>query len=191
MYEMRGVLLPSFVQSFKLAHDRKIPLKPLFALIMSCTVISFAIGLYMVVQMGYNTSGLSMMGYWARNTQAAIHAIGIAKGVETNIAANWGWVGLGVAMTWGMMAARSRFAWFPFHPIGLLLYFPFAINAMWLSLALGWLAKITITRFGGNDSYRRAIPFFLGLALGDILMVVFWVLVDGWQGRMNHALLPF
>jgi hypothetical protein len=33
MFEMRGFLLPSFVQSFKLAHDRKIALKPLFALI--------------------------------------------------------------------------------------------------------------------------------------------------------------
>jgi hypothetical protein len=191
MYEMRGILLPSFVQSFKLAHDRKIPLRPLFALILASTLISFVIGLYMVVQMGYNTGGLSMMGYWARNTQGAIHAIGIAKGVETNIFANWSWVGVGMAMTWGMMVARSRFAWFPFHPIGLLLYFPFAISAMWLSLMLGWLAKLTITRFGGNDGYRRTIPLFLGLALGDILMVVFWVVVDGWQGRMNHALLPF
>lgn len=191
MYEMRGFLLPSFVQSFKLAHDRKISLRPLLALIATCILISFLLGIYMVIQLGYNNGGLSLMGYWARNTQGAIHAMGIIKGVETNIFANWGWMGVGIAMTWGMMAARSRFSWFPFHPIGLLLYFPFAINAMWVSLMIGWLSKLTITRFGGTEGYRRAVPFFLGLALGDILMVVFWVLIDGWQGRMNHALLPF
>jgi hypothetical protein len=65
------------------------------------------------------------------------------------------------------------------------------MHSMWLSIFLGWLAKVTITRFGGNESYRRATPFFLGMALGDIVMIVLWVLIDGWQGKMGHALLPF
>jgi hypothetical protein len=68
---------------------------------------------------------------------------------------------------------------------------PFAIHAMWLSIFLGWMAKVTITRFGGTESYRKSTKFFLGLALGDIVMIVIWILIDGWQGRMKHALLPF
>jgi hypothetical protein len=62
---------------------------------------------------------------------------------------------------------------------------------MWLSILLGWLCKVTITRFGGTDTYRKLIPLFLGLALGDIVMIVAWIAIDAWQGRTGHALLPF
>jgi hypothetical protein len=111
--------------------------------------------------------------------------------LETSLAANWGWVGVGAALTWAIVTARSRFVWFPLHPIGLLMMVPFAMHAMWLSIFLGWLCKVLIMRYGGNDSYRKMVPLFLGLALGDIVMAVFWVLIDGWQGRTGHALLPF
>lgn len=192
MLDMRGFLLPSFVQSFKLAHDRNIPLKPLLALILSVIVVSFSIGLWNVLRLGYGEGGLQLEGWWATaaGSQPAVHTLGITRGVETNFAFNWFWVGLGAAATWGMMLVRARAAWFPLHPLGLLMCLPFAMHAMWLSIFLGWLAKITITRFGGNDSYRKAIPLFLGLALGDIVMLIFWVIVDGWQGRVAHALLP-
>ena len=46
MIDMRGFLMPSFVQSFKLAHDRKIRLKPLLCLITGVTLISFVVGIW-------------------------------------------------------------------------------------------------------------------------------------------------
>ncbi len=192
MLDMRGFLLPSFVQSFKLAHDRKIALKPLLALIMAVTVLSFGVGLWNVLRLGYSQGGLQLEGWWATaaGSQPALHTAGIVRGIDTNFLSNWLWVGAGAAATWGMMLVRARFAWFPLHPLGLLMCLPFAMHSMWLSIFLGWLAKITITRFGGNESYRRLIPFFLGLVLGDIVLLVFWVIIDGWQGRMGHALLP-
>jgi hypothetical protein len=49
---------------------------------------------------------------------------------------------------------------------------------------------VLITRFGGIDSYRKATPAFLGLALGDVTMILFWLAIDGWQGRTGHQLLP-
>lgn len=193
MLDMRGFLLPSFVQSFKLAHDRKISIRPLMGLIAAVTLLSFGLGVWTVVRLGYENGGLTLASWWAtaNYSQAAVHTAGIMKGIETNIAANWAWVGVGAAMTWGMMVMRSRFAWFPLHPIGLLMCVPFAMHAMWLSIMLGWAAKVTITRFGGNDSYRKAVPMFLGVALGDITMIIFWVAIDAWQGRTGHALLPF
>jgi hypothetical protein len=55
---------------------------------------------------------------------------------------------------------------------------------------IGWAAKCLVMRFGGNDTYRKTTPFFCGLALGDVAMVLFWLLIDGWQGRTNHFLVP-
>jgi hypothetical protein len=194
MFEMRGFLLPSFVQGIKLAHDRKIAMKPLMALIGAVIVLSFCISTWKIVDLGYSAGGLQLQKWWAAaggGTQSAIHTTGIARGLEENLLANWGWIGVGGLMTWGMMMARSRFLWFPLHPIGILMCVPFAMYTMWVSIMLGWLAKGVISRYGGTDSYRKMVPAFLGLAFGDILMVVFWVIVDAWQGRTGHSLLPF
>ena len=193
MLDMRGFTLPSFLQSFKLAYDQKIPARPLLCLIMACLTVSLCIGLFSVISLGYNIGGLQLEDWWASaaREQPVVHAIGFAKGIETNYLANWSWVGVGALATFGMMFARSRFAWFPLHPLGLVMMVPFAMDSMWASIFLGWLAKTLITKFGGHDSYRKATPLFLGLALGDIVMAVFWICIDGWQGRMGHSLLPF
>ena len=193
MLDMRGFTLPAFLQSFKLAHDQKIAVRPLLALIFACILVSFSIGLTSIVLLGHNVGGLRLANWWATaaGSQPALHAVGFAKGLDTNYLANWLWVGVGGAATWGMMLARSRFAWFPLHPLGLIMMVPFAMHAMWVSIFLGWLSKVLITRFGGSDSYRKIIPLFLGLTLGGIVMVVFWIAIDGWQGRTAHALLPF
>jgi hypothetical protein len=45
-------------------------------------------------------------------------------------------------------------------------------------------------KYGGSDAYRRIIPGFLGLALGDVTMMLFWLAIDGWQGRTLHQLIP-
>jgi len=193
MLDMRGFILPSFLQSFKLAYDQKISAKPLFGLIAACILVSFTIGLFSVVTLGHSVGGLQLAKWWATaaGSQPALHTVGFAKGIETNYLLNWFWVGIGGAATVAMTIARARFTWFPLHPLGLIMMVPFAMHAMWLSIFLGWLAKVIIQRFGGNESYRKVVPLFLGLALGDIAMVVFWVCIDGWQGRTGHALLPF
>ena len=90
-----------------------------------------------------------------------------------------------------MMLARSRFMAFPFHPIGYLMCVTFPAKMLWFSVFLGWLCKVVITRFGGADAYRRMIPAFLGLALGDVAMILFWLLIDGWFGRTGHQLMPY
>ncbi|MDF2439450.1 MAG: hypothetical protein JWN98_434 [Abditibacteriota bacterium] len=48
--------------------------------------------------------------------------------------------------------------------------------------------KVLSTRFGGAETYRKTTPAFLGLALGDIAMILFWLLPGGWQGRTMHHL---
>jgi hypothetical protein len=38
---------------------------------------------------------------------------------------------------------------------------------MWLPVCLTWLLKGVLLRYGGLRAYRRALPFFLGLILGE------------------------
>ena len=192
MTDLRGFIMPSFIQGFKLAHDRKIALKPLLVLMLACSLITMAMGVYMNVRMGYETGGLSL-DPWTAGAASRLPAdstANLVKGVKDASYWNLGWVGLGIALTYGMMLARSRFAWFPLHPIGLLISQSYPIGQIWFSVFLGWLFKVLITKFGGTDSYRKGVPLFLGLALGDVMMMIFWLVIDGWQGKSGHKLMP-
>ena len=192
MTDLRGFIMPSFIQSFKLAHDRKIALKPLLILMLACSLITMSLGVYMNVKLGYAQGGLSLDAWYSGGASRipADSTANLVKGVQEASYWNLGWIGLGIAITYGMMLARSRFAWFPLHPIGLLVSQSYPIGTIWFSVFLGWLFKVLINKFGGTDSYRKGIPLFLGLALGDVMMMIFWLVIDGWQGKSGHKLMP-
>jgi len=45
-------------------------------------------------------------------------------------------------------------------------------------------------RFGGAVAYRRILPFFLGLALGEFLLSAFWTAVGLLTGFPPPSVLP-
>lgn len=196
VHDLRGFLLPSFVQSFKLARDRDIPLRPLLGLISVVTIIAFLVGIWMRVRLGYDAGGLQLNAWsavagpkWPSRVVTAIQsAPQAASFIESFL--NWMWLGLGALCTLALMVLRGRFAGFPLHPLGYLTSLTFALDQLWTSILIGWGCKVLVVRFGGHDTYRRAIPFFMGLALGDIAMMLFWLFIDGWQGAVNHQLMP-
>jgi hypothetical protein len=194
MTDMRAFIIPSFLHSLKLAHDRKINARPLLALIAAVILVSLAMGIWMRVRLGYGSvgGGLSLNGWFARvgAQQPALNAQRLIAGTPDASWTNWLWLALGAAGTYGLMLARSRFLWFPFHPVGALMGLTTPMERMWFSVFLGWLCKVLITRFGGNDTYRKTVPLFLGLALGDVCMMLFWLVIDAWQGRIGHNLMP-
>jgi hypothetical protein len=53
---------------------------------------------------------------------------------------------------------------------------------LWFPMLLGWIFKALILRYGGMKGYRGALPFFLGLVLGDYTisggLALFYTLVD-------------
>jgi hypothetical protein len=76
-----------------------------------------------------------------------------------------------VFLTW----MRTRFAGFPFHPLG----YCIGPGLMWLwcPFLVAWLCKLVILRYGGLKLYRRTLPFFLGLVLGDYTTGAVWSLI--------------
>ena len=53
------------------------------------------------------------------------------------------------------------------------------MNLVWMPLLFAWVIKGLILRYGGVRLYRQAMPFFLGLILGQCLVGSFWHLI-GW-----------
>jgi len=82
--------------------------------------------------------------------------------------------GVGFVFTFLLMAMRMRFLWWPFHPAGYALSTNFGIDYIWFCLVISSCAKWVILRYGGLKAHRNAIPFFLGLILGEFAVGGFW-----------------
>ena len=80
--------------------------------------------------------------------------------------------GLGVAVV--LMFLRGRFLWWSLHPLGYAMADSWGMYNLWSCLFVAWALKAVILRYGGLNAYRRAIPCFLGLALGDYLLSNIW-----------------
>jgi len=45
----------------------------------------------------------------------------------------------------------------------------FGLFRLWLPIFVSWLIKVLLLRYGGLQAYRRALPFFIGLILGEFV----------------------
>jgi hypothetical protein len=78
--------------------------------------------------------------------------------------------GVTILLTW----LRTRFVGFPLSPAAYVLNTTFANELFWLDLTIAWLIKGAFLRYGGIRFYRTALPFFLGLILGDFVTGAAW-----------------
>jgi hypothetical protein len=86
-------------------------------------------------------------------------------------------IGAGGLITLILSAMRGRFLWFPLHPVGFLAANCWGTHINWLSFFIGWLLNMLITRYGGLTLYRRLLPVFFGLIVGDMLHEGLWGIV--------------
>jgi hypothetical protein len=113
---------------------------------------------------GYGWDVYNRLDQWV--TAPAPHQPGAVAGMAA-----------GLLVTLLLIALRSRFFGWPFHPIGYAISGSWSMNLVWLPLLIAWLAKLTVLRYGGLRLYRTALPFFLGLILGDVTMGTLWSLI--------------
>jgi len=83
-------------------------------------------------------------------------------------------MGGGLLLTVGMILMRMRFIWWPFHPLGYVMSTNLEMSDLWAVIIISFLLKWIILRYGGFKAHRKAIPFFLGLILGDYAMGSLW-----------------
>jgi hypothetical protein len=67
-----------------------------------------------------------------------------------------------------MTLARWRWLRVPFHPLGYVSCVWYGY-CLWFPFMLTWAVKLIVNRLGGARLYRQLMPFFLGLAFGDLL----------------------
>ena len=96
----------------------------------------------------------------------------------------------GMGMVLLLSLLRVRFPWWPLHPIGYAVGSTDTMTWIWFPMLLGWLAKALILRYGGAKVYRQALPFFIGLVLGDYGISALWSLYFLATGHAGYRTFP-
>lgn len=86
-------------------------------------------------------------------------------------------IAVGFFSTLLLNSLRLRLGWFPFHPVGYAVSSSWSLSLLWLPLLIAWLIKLLLLRYGGLPAYRQALPFFLGVILGECVVGSLWTLI--------------
>lgn len=202
MSDLRELLMPYLMNGIRLCahsgrHARR--LLGLFALTVGLSLIAAS---YARITTAYKYGAVLMDNSYNAGWQQVLYP-NLVKILKTPDATAWITAGslnlipagvahvlVGAMLTLGMLVMRARFLWWPLDPIGFLVCGSWPITEIWFSVFLGWLAKSAVMTFGGTRAYRRILPFFLGLALGQAVIATVWTFVSFITGKPGILMLP-
>ncbi len=172
--------LPSQLEAFKIAKDRGMKMKYLIAPIMIAIVLATIVGMWACLHIFYADGALAKVQGFAMWTNVESWDW-LDRSLEpgfTSEPVRW-FVSAGAAAFTVVLAwMRTMFVGFPFHPLGYCIA-P-ELRWFWCPFLVAWAIKLVILKYGGLQLYNRAIPFFLGLVLGDYTIGAIWSLVAWW-----------
>lgn len=104
--------------------------------------------------------------------------------------ARFGGALVGLAIVSLLTLLRTQFVWWPLHPIGYAVGNTDTMTWIWCPVLIGWLCKALIFRYGGVKIYRQALPFFIGLVLGDYAISGLWAFYFLLTGHTGYRTFP-
>ena len=85
---------------------------------------------------------------------------------------------------------RWHVPWFPLHPLAYAVAPGWGMRNLWSCILIGGLLKAVVTRYGGMTGYRTAVPFFLGLLLGECVVGSLWSIFGLLTGLPTYDFWP-
>lgn len=173
--------MPFQLEGFKMAERTRTSYRGLFVAIGIATVFGTVVAFYVILSLLYKYGAASSslgppnvplifggepwnrMDTWVKSPAApdTNTLMAIIVGFGTTIALN---------------SVRMKIGWFPFHPVGFAVSSSWSMNLLWFSMFIAWVVKLLMLRYGGLKLYRRALPFFLGIILGECVVGSFWTI---------------
>lgn len=157
------------LESFKMAERAGMGTKQIVFAMMLAIVFGTIASFWIMLDGSYQNESLPHAYFgWSAYNQLAYR---MDSSPEANYPAVMG-MGVGFLFTLLLMFTRMRFIWWPFHPAGYALSMsPWSSDYIWSCLIVSFLAKWALMRYGGLRLYRKAIPFFIGLVLGEFVVI--------------------
>ena len=185
---------PNQLEAFKIADMTNMENKRLlWALVLAIIVgviASFWVYLHLMYEYGASARITGFVGRMGRESFGRLASwLNYPKDSDKT---GTGFMGFSALFTTFCMIMRRRFLWWPFHPAGYALgTAPVAgINYFWFTVFLSWLIKWIILKQAGLRVYRKAVPFFLGLILGEYVIGSIWCTIGIVWGIQVYSVWP-
>ena len=173
--------MPEHLEAFKMSERRNINLRHTAIAILLATAIGLVVSFWFLLDSFYRHG----------HDSAHFHPHSLWYGrMAYGQLENWlnypreadgpalAFMGGGFGLTAVLMFLRTRFLWWPLHPLGYVTADSWGMFNLWSCIFVAWVIKTIILRYGGLGSYRRAVPFFLGVALGDYIVGFIWSILS-------------
>jgi hypothetical protein len=184
--------IPNFLEGFKMAEGREaaMPIRRMIGMFAIAAIVSllatYVSNYYVTYEAG---AAGKATGYKQWVGQEAFGQLGgwMSYGQRAGATNFYFFLG-GLGTVAALAALRANFLWWPLHPAGFALGISYAMNYFWLCVFVAWMVKSFLIRYGGMTAHRRAIPFFLGLVLGDYTAGALWSLLSLLLGMPTYKI---
>ncbi len=187
----RGLLMPQQAESLKAASDSGLRMRMMAIALMIAGVVGVFAAFWAMLHLSYGRTYATAVHPAAPGSAfAGEHFSRLSQWLSTPVLPNTAGllailIGalIALALAWLSVAIHG----FPFHPAGYALGMSFGLDYIWMPIFVAWLAKASILRWWGLKGYRAAIPFFIGLVVGEFAVGGMWSFVRGVIGVQTYT----
>ena len=179
--DYRPQQMPHQLEAFKIAEIARISQRQMLWTLLIATAFGALVALWVQLHLYYQFGADSgYFGPWALG-YGREYFRRLTNWITYPLDTDWIgviFIGIGFTVMMALSYLRVKFFWLPLHPLGYVMASNQEMSDLWIPLLIALFLKWLILRHGGIQSYRRVIPFFLGLVLGDYLMGSTWSLLN-------------
>ncbi len=181
--EFVSVPMPVYLESFKLADRTGMDTRKLWKVCLLATSVSVIVTFWAFLDLSYKWGA---RGAWRGNLPYNAIARLMRQPATTDITSL-------IAIAFGLVvvligaALRLRFFWWPLSPLAYPLAGYYFFSRLWFSFFVAWVIKGSLFKYGGIRAYRKALPLFLGLVLGDFVLGSIWGIIGLLTGEPTYT----
>lgn len=187
----RGLLMPQQAECLKAAGESGLRIRTMVGALAAAGVIGVFSAFWAIMHLAYGRHYAAAYHPGAPGSgfsQAALNQL--MNWINNPVGSNWlsiMGVVIGAVVALGLAKLAVMYYGFPFHPAGYALGMSFGVDYIWLPIMISWLAKVLILKYAGLRGYRAAIPFFVGLVVGEFVIGGAWSFVRGVLGVQTYT----
>lgn len=163
------------LEAYKLGDDVELKRRDVTWVLMIAFVVAVVVGYLVVLPFVYRMGLFNLHEHRMHHGQYnfVTATFRTTVGTETRVA-----YGVGAVIAVFLMYMRSHFIWWPLNPLGFAIASNTWMAHFWGEFFIAWLIKAIMYRYGGVATYRKSVPFFMGMIIGQVIMSIISVIIN-------------
>jgi hypothetical protein len=182
------MLMATQLEGLKFAQETGVRRRDVTKVLFGALIVGCVVGLWTLFHVMYVQGADQFHSYIRRSPQASFRsAVGFMKSAT---GVDWyaiSAVVAGFVISAGLNMCRSLYWFWPINPLGYAISQTPATRHMWGMFLLAWVTKVLVMRYGGVRLYRQSVPFFLGLIVGQMVLVIISNGLNIWLGTRIYV----